>query len=102
MSSSSFAIEFFDNEPSEKLHGTLEAKYVVQVQLISKSFQLFEVSNIKTIKENRTYEITKRCILTSYTFAKDEPCKWKNALTLKTNHLFELIGRAINEKFQHI
>lgn len=99
MNKPSFAIELCCNEIFKNTPALTKDKLIVQIELISKSFQLFEVASIKRIKDNKIFETKERYILTSYTFDSHEPCKWKNALTLKTNRLFELIGEAIDQQF---
>lgn len=97
MNNSSFVIEFNNN--TEGTATQFEDKFVIQVNVISKSLQLFEVSNIRTIKDNKVSKTKERYILTAYTFERNEQGKWKDALTLKTNRFFELVGKAIEEKY---
>jgi hypothetical protein len=91
-----FRIQFYYKDISNgKIRSRKVFKYSASIKTISQNFQLFEVSDIKRIDKDKTYNLPATYMVTSYQFKKEEDQKWKDALTFESNDFLKELGLAI-------
>lgn len=97
MNQSQFTVEFYSPEKSSVHTNKLKLfKYSACISIISKSFQLFQVSGIKKIDKDSIENLPGEYYVTSYPYNKAEEQKWTDASTLKSNTFVNKLGAAID------
>ena len=93
-----FKVEFFGKDISGKETKRARLfKYSACVTVVSKNFQLFEVSNIKILNKHKEADLEVNYIVTSYPFDNIIDSKWKDAVTLTSSAFLRELGLAIEK-----
>lgn len=97
MTQSSFAIQFRFAKYRAKGNELIKRHYVYQANIntLSRSFNLFEVSGIKRVTKTRTIRLPGAYYLTSYPLCYAGSETWKDALTTNADEFLQAIGDAI-------
>jgi hypothetical protein len=91
-----FTIIFYCREKCNKIpNRTRVFKYSACINLISRNFELFEVSKVVKIDKDKVFMLAEDFLVTSYPYNKLDAEKWKDASTLQSNAFVRKLGAAI-------
>ena len=98
MKKNAFTIEFSLNKKERsQSKNSIPYNYEAAITMISKSFNLFEVNQIKRKTKDGLLEISGNYILTSYPLSNLKDPVWKDVITLECNSLLQTIGSTIDQ-----
>jgi hypothetical protein len=102
MNKAPFDIEFFLREKSKGKPARVRVyKYSACINVISETFQLFQVTNIKKTGNDYVSATSNDYLITTYPSDKIKAERWKDAATFETNNFVKTIGAAIEKRIDY-